>query len=310
MNRAPLEFDISEAPSYGEAYWCHAQDGVRLRIGLWRHKESAKGTILIFPGRTEYIEKYGRTIFALADLGYSVLVIDWRGQGLSDRLSVDPRMGHVRRFADYQIDVVAMMNAAEVLLLPKPWHLFGHSMGATIALRALDSGLGVQACAFTGPMWNIGLPPVKRTIAKPLAWAFQAFGMGERYAPGGDESSYVLKNPFEINRLTSDPDMYRYFVRQASTLKDRQIGGPSMGWLHQTLREAHALSGVVSPDIRCLTLVGCEDVVIDLQRIEERMGHWSKGRLVSIERAKHDLLSENPDIREAVITQIDEFFAG
>ena len=310
MNRAPLEFEISEAPTSGEVYWCDAPDGVRLRIGLWRHPLSIKGSILIFPGRTEYIEKYGRTIRELAGRGYSVLVIDWRGQGLSDRLSDDPRMGHVRRFADYQKDVQAMMDAAENLSLPKPWHLFGHSMGATIGLRALDAGLAVRACVFTAPMWNIGLPRMKRAIARPLAGAFQALGMGERYAPGSDGSSYVLKNPFEVNRLTSDPDMYWYFVRQASSLEDRQIGGLSIGWLYQTLREASLLSRVASPDIPCLTLVGKEDVVVDLDRVRNRMAHWPRGTLVWMEGARHDLQSEVPVIRGVVFDRIDKFFGG
>jgi lysophospholipase len=289
MNRAPLEFEVSEAPPSGEAFWCDTSDGLRLRIGFWRRQESNKGSILIFPGRTEYIEKYGRTIRELTDRGYSLLVIDWRGQGLSDRLSSDRRMGHIRSFDDYQKDVDAMMSAAETLRLSKPWHLFGHSMGATIGLRALGAGLGVRACAFTAPMWDIALPPTKKSIARPLAWGFQAFGIGERYAPGSDGSSYVLK--------------------KASTLEDRQIGGPSMGWLYQTLREASALTRIASPNTPCLTLVGSDDVVVDLERVKNRMAHWSRGTLVAFDGARHDLQSEVPAIRNDVFARIDKLFA-
>ena len=59
--------------------------GVRIRVGLW-HRQGPAGTVLLFPGRTEYVEKYGRTARLLAARGLATLVIDWRGQGIADRL--------------------------------------------------------------------------------------------------------------------------------------------------------------------------------------------------------------------------------
>ena len=94
-----------------------ARDGVRLRVGLWP-KRDARGTVLIFPGRTEYVEKYGRAASEFAARGYAVATIDWRGQGLSERLIDDPLTGHVFDFADYQIDVAALTEAAAEAGLP------------------------------------------------------------------------------------------------------------------------------------------------------------------------------------------------
>lgn len=310
MKHAPLAHDISEAPDFGRAYWCNSPDGIRLRIAHWPNVDATKGSILIFPGRTEYVEKYGRTISELTKRGYSVLVIDWRGQGLSDRLTADPQMGHVVRFSDYQNDVAAMRKAAEVLELPKPWFLLGHSLGACIGLRALSRGVGVSACALTAPMWGIQLPAIKRAVAWPLSWGAQALGLGVRYAPGTDSSSYVLANAFDVNRLTSDDDMYRYFIAQAQSLTTHQIGGPSLSWLYQTLRETRALSRLPSPDIPCLAFCGRRDAVIDLQRVEDRMERWPSGTLSMIDDGKHDLLSEMPTIRDDVIARIDSFFMG
>jgi lysophospholipase len=310
MKHAPLAHDIAEAPDYGRAYWCNAPDGLRLRVGHWPNADVAKGSILIFPGRTEYVEKYGRTISELTKRGYSVLVVDWRGQGLSDRSADDRRMGHVIRFSDYQNDVAAMVNAAEALELPRPWFMLGHSLGACIGLRALSAGIDMSACAFTAPMWGINLPAIKRAVAWPLSWSGQALGLGARYAPGMDGASYVLANAFDVNRLTSDGDMYRYFIAQAQGLTTHQIGGPSLGWLYQTLRETRALSQVPSPDIPCLVFCGRRDAVIDLQRVEDRMARWPNGTLSMIGDGKHDLLSEVPTIRDDVIARIDGFFGG
>lgn len=121
LSPAPLLNDLARGPEGGSGHWVHTEDGLRLRLGLWPN--GSKGTVLIFPGRTEYIEKYGGAAAALAKAGYSSLAIDWRGQGLSDRLLSDRLIGHVHRFSDYQRDVQTLMAAARALDLPKPYSL-------------------------------------------------------------------------------------------------------------------------------------------------------------------------------------------
>lgn len=310
MKHAPLAHDISEAPNFGRAYWCNAPDGFGLRVAHWPNADSAKGSILIFPGRTEYVEKYGRTISELSNRRYSVLAVDWRGQGLSSRLTADRQMGHVNRFSDYQNDVVAMTNAAEVLELPKPWFVLAHSLGACIGLRALSRGLDVSACAFTAPMWGIKLHAFKRAVAWPLSWSAKALGLGERYVPGINGTSYVLANAFDVNRLTSDREMYQYFIKQAGSLQMHQIGGPSLGWLYETLQETRALSVMPSPDVPCVVFCGSRDTVIDLRCVEDRMACWPNGDLTMIENGKHDLMSDVPLIRDSILERIDSFFSG
>jgi len=309
MQIAPLYTQIAEAPKNGEAYWIHAEDGVRLRVGLWQSTSPPKGTVLVFPGRTEYIEKYGHTVSDLQKLGFTTFVIDWRGQGLADRIAEDPLVGHVVDFTDYQKDVVAMLKAAKELDLPKPWHLVAHSMGACIGLRAAIGGLPVSSCVFTGPMWKINLPAIKRAAAWILSWAAQVHGKGHIYAPGTDGKSYVLNTPLEDNRLTNDPKMYQYFTNQAMTLMDHQIGGPSMSWLFQTLKETRALSRMQSPKIPCIVLCGEQDEVIDIIAVQDRITCWHNGKLEMIQNAKHDLLSETPPTREKVLTAILELSA-
>ena len=78
---APFNRDVSEGPRNVEAYWVKAKDGVRLRLAHWSPIEAPKGTIFLLQGRSENIEKYGRTAEKLVEAGYSILAIDWRGQG-------------------------------------------------------------------------------------------------------------------------------------------------------------------------------------------------------------------------------------
>jgi len=65
MQPAPLRNDLAEGPQGGSAVWVSAADGVRLRVGGW--PAGSGGTVLLFTGRTEYIEKYGRIAGLLAE---------------------------------------------------------------------------------------------------------------------------------------------------------------------------------------------------------------------------------------------------
>jgi len=64
-----------------------------------------QGTVCVFTGRAEQIEKYFETVRDLRDRGFAVAMIDWRGQGHSSRRLRDPRKGYVRDFSDFEIDV-------------------------------------------------------------------------------------------------------------------------------------------------------------------------------------------------------------
>ena len=94
MEPAPFRTDLAEGGDAVRAYWCRTADDAQLRIAVWS-APVARGTILLFPGRTEYVEKYGRVAHELTAAGYAVAAIDWRGQGFSDRLADDRLLGHV-----------------------------------------------------------------------------------------------------------------------------------------------------------------------------------------------------------------------
>ena len=85
-------------------------------MGLWEAATGApRGTVLLFPGRTEYVEKYGRVARDLVAAGYSVVAFDWRGQGLADRPQHRRDMGHVISFDEYRQDVSAFSPCARRL---------------------------------------------------------------------------------------------------------------------------------------------------------------------------------------------------
>lgn len=296
MQQAPLFDDLADAPAGGQACWLRTDDGIRIRIGIWA--EGTKGTVLLFPGRTEYIEKYGRTARELQALGFATVTIDWRGQGLADRLCDDPDIGHIGQFLDYQRDVNALENALDDLELPRPLHLLAHSMGGCIGLRALHTGLSVETATFSGPMWGIRMPPPLRLIAPYITGLGRMLGLGQRYIPASSgPTTYVAAAPFEGNVLTHDPVMYDYMLNQSRQRPELSIGGPSMRWLDEALREIRNLARAPAPGIPCLTILGAEETIVSHRAIRDRMAHWPGGRLEFVENARHEILMETPELR-------------
>ena len=307
MENAPFRADLADGPDDGQAFWARAEDGVRLRIGLFNRAGGA-GTVLLFPGRTEYIEKYGRTARDLAGHGFATLTIDWRGQGLADRLIGDPMSGHVPDFLDYQKDVAAMIRAASDLDLPKPYFLLAHSMGGCIGLRAVMEGLPVQACVFTGPMWGIQMTDILRVLAWSVSWGSRHIGMDHVYAPSTAPKSYVLTEPFETNKLTNDRDMYQYMIDQTRACPELGLGGPSLRWLHEALKETRELSRRPSPLQPCLTFAGTREEIVDKDRITQRMAQWPSGRLEWIEGGRHEVLMDTRETQLRILDQIARLY--
>lgn len=307
---APYHAELSGTEPADVSVWLRADDGVRLRAALWRAKADAEniGTVLLFTGRTEYVEKYGRTARSLTALGLNVISLDWRGQGLSDRLLDDPLIGHVDRFSDFQRDVAALADWARALDLPQPWFLLAHSMGGAIGLRALLNGLPVRAAAFSGPMWGIRIAPLLRPIAHGLARASSLLGIAQRIAPGSDAAPYLLSAPFEDNTLTRDIDSFEQMRAQITALPELQLAGPSLQWLNGALRECANLAAEESPPQPCLTFVGDNERIVDTQRIRDRMAAWPNGELSIVPKAEHEVLMEGPDRRAALASRLATFY--
>ncbi|MDU8913788.1 alpha/beta hydrolase [Aestuariicoccus sp. MJ-SS9] len=306
---APLFADLAEGPAGARAFWLRAGDGVQLRVGHFP-SEGGKGTVLLFPGRTEYIEKYGRTAADLAQRGYHTLTIDWRGQGLADRLLDDKLAGHVHHFDDYQKDVAAMLDAARDLDLPRPFHLLAHSMGGCIGLRAVLSGLPAASATFSAPMWGIAMSGPLRPAAWALSWSGAALGFGHVYTPGTRPSSYVNSEPFAGNLLTRDEEMWNYMRAQTEAQPELQLGGPSLRWLHQALSECRALAQRPSPTLPCLTLAGTAEAIVDADRIAERMDRWPGGAMEWIEGGQHECLMEDRATRTRLADRLVAHFGA
>ncbi len=307
LRPAPFLDKIDHGPEGGAAYWVQTRDGVQIRVGYWP-LERAQGTVLIFPGRTEYIEKYGHIAAGLAHRGLASLAVDWRGQGLSERLLDNPLIGHVTKFSDYQNDVAAVMQAARELVVPQPYFLLAHSMGGAIGLRALFEGLAVRAVTFSGPMWGIKIPSQQKPAAWILSHTMPLVGQGHRLPPGTRLDHHVLTDGFEGNLLTRDRAQFERMRHQLVTHPELVLGGPSYIWLREALLETRRLAGQTSPDLPAITYLGSNERIVDIPAIHRRMSTWQKGRVEIIPDGEHEVLMEGADVTDPLFDAMAGLF--
>lgn len=294
MSAAPFYTALAESPPGVDCCWLQAGEK-RLRVAHWAGGE--KGTVFVLPGRTDPIERYGRAITDLVARQYSVIAIDWRGQGLSDRALPDRMVGHVTDFAEYQEDLDAMLAEAGRLRLPQPWVMLAHSMGGCIGLRGLMRGLPFKAAAFAAPMWGIALGGWGPGLAQMVTGLAGTFGFGGRLVPGSGSQSYLLRMPFDNNVLTSDREMWGYMRAQEVAQPDLTLAGPSFAWLGAALGECAALAQLPAPGVPAICALGTLERVVDVSAIHLRMAAWSKGELDLYPGAEHEILMENPSTR-------------
>lgn len=294
LSEAPYHAALADGPPGAVAVWLQA-GRARIRVAWWRAGD--KGTVLLLPGRTECVEKYGRAAGDLVARGYSVITIDWRGQGLADRALPDRMTGHVEDFAEFQEDMDALLAAASAADLPQPYYMVAHSMGGCIGLRALLRGLPIRAAVFSAPMWGIAMAAWLRPVAAVVGSLARPLGFAHRYAPTTGGQAYLLQFPFEGNVLTSDREMWDYMRRQLVEKPELALGGPSIGWLQAALRECAALGALPSPKVPVICAFGTAERVVDVPPIHLRMAGWANGQLDLYPGSEHEIMMEGPAVR-------------
>ncbi len=305
MDAAPLYEDVADAPKGGRAFYVRTSDGTRIRFALWNG--GTKGLAVVLPGRTECVEKYGRMAKKLTDRGFSVAIIDWRGQGLSDRLNNSTAVGHVDSFGDYQDDLKAVLSHPEVLAINGPRTMFAHSMGGCIGLRALLTGDAFGAAVFSAPMWGLHLPGANKFLAPILANVGVALGMGKRTLAGQSKGFYLTREPFEGNNLTHDRNHWDFMRTQILEYPALALGTPSFNWLKCALREFKYFDTVMTPTIPTLMFVGGDESVVSPAAIRKHSQSFTNGKLVEVDGARHEIWMETPERQTLCWHEMDAF---
>ena len=304
-----VEIEKFKAPENGECFYYTVNDGVRLRIAIWG-KNSKMGTIILQSGRTEFIEKYYEVIQELLDRDYCIAMFDWRGQGLSDRLTKDIHLGHVNKFSEYDHDLNEIFDIIICARCPPPFIGMGHSMGGCLmASFASKENNPLKALILCAPMLNIKISPFMKLIISIigyLSWlGFRDFSLKR---PEWENKKGWHEISFEDNNVTSDKSRYERTANLIRAEEGLAVGGISIGWSHEAFSRCNNqnMKWAQSITIPTLLLSANKDQLIDSRSNILLCSHMPNHKIIEID-GEHELLMEVNEIREECWQGIDSF---
>lgn len=298
---APLPDVITQQASF---YYVHHK-GVRLRVMLAKTKDKdPRGSIIFCPGRTEFIEKYFETIEDFLGRGFNVLMLDPRGQGLSDRLLEDRLKSYVHSYQDYADDFgfITEKFAAD---LPKPHIAMGHSMGGCIvALAVLTGAANPNAVVLCAPM--TGIFDVETRFTEYFIRAFNIMGFSKKNIPF-QKQTHGLPVPYKGNKLTSDFDRFEKWASYFKTTPELRVAGPTFRWVRQSLWAMNYINrNARQLKIPGLLVIAGADPIVD-PASNHKFARNAKIDSKVVPGALHELFLEKDEFRNQLFESFDNF---
>ena len=271
-----------------------------------------KGTVVVLPGHNECIEKYFETVRDIAGRGFGVAMLDWRGQGASDRLLKNPQRGYVGSFHDYAADLEQLFMDVVLPDCRGPYYILAHSAGALVALLSSPALVNrVQRMVLIAPFLELPDQRVSMKTVRRLGSALAYAGLGRAYAAWGPRKA--LPTPFESNLLTTDPNRYRRNTELYQAYPQLALGGPTVRWLRaaaiaaETVRDPEFMARMKIPTL----IIGAgNDRVVSTRAVEHFARHIRLGSFLMIDGAKHEILQERDYYREQFLAAFDAFIPG
>ena len=299
------------ALSKGSLSFALTYDRKKIRYALWPSGD--KGLIIFLNGRNEYIEKYNEAYGRFQALGYAIVTLDWRSQGLSERPSWNQNLGHVETFQEYQLDLSAVLNEGLVKKIPGKRILVGHSTGACIGLRAvLDDRFNLVGAIFLSPFWGFGSGFGKPSTIRFLTLIIRIFkemGLGKVSSGPQKKKPYVTSKSAKNNSLTSDAKQFARLQKIASLDLRLNIGPPSFSWLVAAINEIKSLKIENKLNVPSMVLIGAEDIIVSQGAAKNQLLEDPQSTFNIYDNARHELLIEQEGIKNRVWKNIESFLS-
>jgi len=288
-------------------------DGAALRYAIARPEEGpARGTVTILPGRADYIERYYETIGELLSRRYAVAILDWRGQGLSSRLTRNRLRGHIRSFAHYDEDLRTFINDVVLPECPAPHYALASSMGGHIALRASWKHIWFNRVLLVSPMIEIKRRHMPEWWWRLTTAAAVWLGLGKLFVPGQRKRPYRLED-FPGNSLTSDYDRFALQVEMQQEHPELSVAGPTLGWLRAAIASSERLLARAAkhemPLWRMMAVAAGEDQLVTTEATRQYCAQTGSIACLVIPGARHDILQEADRYRLPLWAAFDSFIS-
>lgn len=289
----------------GKEGYFPGKDSVSIYYKIFKQSIENKGAILISSGRTEAAIKYQELIFDLFKQGYSIYILDHRGQGLSGRMTDDPDMGYID---DFQFYIDDMKHFYTQYLYPnnyKKTYLLAHSMGGAIGMTYLEQHPNdFNAAAFSSPM--LGLKRFICTSVKILSGETPEYALGEsKY----QEDSTGYQN----NNLTTSKIRYNRMIKAFDKTPKAKLGGASYSWVDKSCKQFKYLLNNIEKIQTPFILFSAEnDGIIEIDAhqefVKKAKGLNKSCEAYLIKNAQHELFIEKDEHRIITLNKTLLFF--
>lgn len=295
--------------------WGHFNNakGADIRYGHVKADGECKGTVVLLTGFRESIEKYFETANELKAQGYDIWMMDWRGQGGSERyLPGTPQKMHHEGYQE-QLDTLHQFTQNVVDKSPAgPMVMMAHSMGAHIGLRYLHDHADVfDSAVLTAPMVDIATGSLPKPLARQMAKFAKAGNYLDKYVPGGSDWMDE-KNTFTGNAKTSDPDRFQAYSDFLKANEDLKTGDPTYGWVYETFQSIDILSQedylreIKTP---ILMEISGKEAIVDKAAQERAAGLLPNCTRVDVPESLHEIWHERDELRKPWLAKVTGFLA-
>jgi non-heme chloroperoxidase len=258
------------------ATWVQVDDGVR--VFVQDSNGGRRGTIVFVPGWPLSSQTLEQQLLFFADRGYRAIGLDLRGFGKSDA-----------PYGPYGYDVWAkdILKVLEALSL-RHVTLFGHSMGAAVALRhAARYGSRISRLVLAEPAApRFVYGPHSTDLAAALA------GLISGYATNRAAVVRALTANFFSTHTDIEHDPYlQWFERQC--LDEASLPASRAGLI--ALRDEDLTSDLARVAVPTLVIHAINDKLLPLDHGQAVARGIRRARLVTFEKAGHAVYVDEPD---------------
>jgi lysophospholipase len=307
-------FDGRTIPSTARESLWRASDDHDIRRIDWTHADDApsRGSILFAPGRGDCYEKHLQVLNHWFEEGWNVTSLDWRGQGMSGRLGIDPVTGHVDDFSGWLTDLAAFWKAWRADTIG-PHVCIGHSMGGHLVLRAVAERLiDPAALILVAPMLGLNPGWIPARLLHPVGRMVTA--MGDRRRPAWKVSELPLSlAATRMLLLTHDEASYADEAWWYEQRPELVTGPPSWGWVVAaiaSIRELERAGVLERVEVPVLILGATADRLVSWRAIRRAAARLPHAQLVAFGlESRHEILRESREVRERAFDQIARFLA-
>lgn len=280
-------------------------NGIHIR---YRHfiNPFEKAAIVIAPGYGDSFMQYAELAFDLFLKGYSLYIIDHRGQGFSGRFLENHQIGHVDQFEYYVHDLWFFVESIVKSKEHQKLYLLGHSIGGAIAaLYAHRFPKDFNGVIFAAPMFEINTGDYPVPFAYTLASLQTWIGRGDVYALGqGDRE----RPTFDVNTYTHS---WMRFLKHEEIIEKNPVialGGVSYQWVKEALEATWKIEDIAENfEVPLLLLQAGQDTTVLPEGQNEFCKKVKNCQKIMFPDARHSILLEKDLIRDLALRDIVSF---